>query len=93
MAYAKVDALRLRYIATHQREIRVDLYENVRDAMAVDAELGQPEQRTEEQRKEAGQQPAIGRRAVLPATFIGGPVTCGSGVIINVRYITYARVT
>ena len=97
MAYAKVEALRLRYIATHQREIRADLYQNVRDAVAVDAELGQPpqqqagleeggqpqqrgagreeggQQQQEQAGREEGGQPAVGKRIVLPATFIGGP--------------------
>ncbi|XP_043205093.1 plectin-like [Amphibalanus amphitrite] len=44
MAYAKVEAIRLKYISTHQREIRADLYQSVRDAVAADAELGQQEQ-------------------------------------------------
>ena len=73
MAYAKVEALRLRYITTHQRDIRADLYGNVRDAVAADAELGPPEPGGQGQPEEAGQQPAIGRRVILPATFIGGP--------------------
>ena len=83
MAYAKVEAMRLKYIATHQREIRADLYQNVRDAVAADAELGQPQQGAAGE--EAGQprqqgggagedgQPAVGRRVILPATFTGGP--------------------
>ena len=84
MAYAKVEAMRLRYIVTHQRELRADLYQHVRDAVAVDAELGQPQQRgaggeagDQPQQQgaggEEGGQPAVGRRVVLPATFIGGP--------------------
>ena len=73
MAYAKVEALRLRYVSTHQRELRADLYQNIRDAVAADAELGQPEQRGAA-RDEAGQpQPAVGRRVILPATFVGAP--------------------
>ncbi|XP_043203640.1 uncharacterized protein LOC122371383 [Amphibalanus amphitrite] len=71
MAYAKVEAIRLKYISTHQREIRADLYQSVRDAVAADAELGQQEQ-PEEGREQAGV-PVVGRRVVLPATFIGGP--------------------
>ena len=81
MAYAKVEALRLKYIATHQQDIRADLYQNVRDAVAADAELGQPQQAAAgreggqpQQQEGAGDaQPAVGRRVVLPATFIGGP--------------------
>lgn len=81
MAFAKVESLRLRYVATHQRDIRADLYENVRDAVAADAGLDQPQQREPEyggrpqpqQGAGDGVQPAIGRRVVLPATFVGGP--------------------
>ena len=82
MAYAKVEALRLKYISTHQRDIRADLYQNVRDAVAADADLGQPQQGAAG--REGGQpqqqdgaggdgQLAVGRRVVLPATFVGGP--------------------
>ena len=89
MGFAKVETLRLKYIATHQTDIRADLYQNVRDAVAADAgarpgqpEPGQPEPgqpqpgQPQPQRgagDEAGGQPALGRRVVLPATFIGGP--------------------
>ena len=77
MGFAKVETLRLKYIATHQTDIRADLYQNVRDAVAADAEPGQPEPGQPQPQRgagdEAGGQPALGRRVVLPATFIGGP--------------------
>ena len=73
MAFAKVESLRLRFIATHQRDIRADLYQNIQDAVAADAELGQPDQRGAGGDGANRPPPIIGRRIVLPATFVGGP--------------------
>lgn len=58
MALSKQEMQRLRYIETHQKQIRADLYQNLHDAVeAHDQSQGQLR---------------AGTRVVLPATFSGG---------------------
>lgn len=66
MAFAKTESQRLRYIATHQKEIRADLYQNLRDAVSAH----------DHQRANGGDGRdalSVGTRVVLPASFSGGP--------------------
>ena len=55
--YAKVVNQRLEYFRFHQKEIRAELYQGITDAIAD----GETDAR------------AVGKRIVLPATFVGGP--------------------
>ena len=55
--YAKIEAERLAYIASHQKELRVDDYAHLRDAVNNDAEHGHE----------------LGRMVILPSSFTGGP--------------------
>nr|XP_043630456.1 uncharacterized protein LOC122601784 [Erigeron canadensis] len=56
-SYTAVEEQRLRYVRTHQPELRVELYDNVCDAVT----------RGDTNAK------ALGQRIVLPATFTGSP--------------------
>jgi hypothetical protein len=55
--YCKVESDRLRWVDTHQDSIRADVYRGLADALQGDVENA-----TE-----------LGRRVVLPSSFIGGP--------------------
>ena len=65
MAFARIETQRLVYFARNQAQIRAEVYSNLHDAMAGDAENMAAE-------VDEGQ-PAVGRRLILPATFTGGP--------------------
>ncbi|KAF9025557.1 hypothetical protein BDZ89DRAFT_888347, partial [Hymenopellis radicata] len=56
-AWAQIDQSRLRYLSTHQDQLRVDLYSGLADAVAqgVDMDLGE-----------------LGQRLILPSSYIGG---------------------
>ena len=70
VSFAKVEALRLLYLTTNQANIRADVYRNVVDAVAVDAvAVGAAAVGADNE----GGQPAVGRRMIMPATFVGGP--------------------
>ena len=55
--YAKIESERLQYIRHHQKELRVDSYENLRDAIYVDGD-------------NPGD---VGTATVLPSSFTGSP--------------------
>jgi hypothetical protein len=55
--YIKIESSRLDYIRNHQREIRADLYQGLVDSLHAGE----------------GRSEAVGKRTVMPASFIGGP--------------------
>ena len=76
MSFARVETQRLEFIAMNQRQLRAELYQHLVDATAGDREevaaaVGQPAG----DGAEAAQAPPhrVGRRVILPPTFIGGP--------------------
>ena len=58
MALAKQETQRLRFLETHQEEIRAELYQNLADAVAAQDHDGAI---------------TAGKRVVLPSSFAGGP--------------------
>ena len=81
MAFARVETQRLVYLATNQRQIRAELYQHLVDAMAGDQDVaaadaaGQPGGAGAGEAAAAGEAGPrrVGRRIILPPTFIGGP--------------------
>jgi hypothetical protein len=57
-AYTAVEEQRLRWMRTHQNDLRIDLYNNIYDVVA----------------KGDTRADAIGQRIVLPASFTGSPL-------------------
>jgi hypothetical protein len=55
--YIKIESSRLDYIRNHQTEIRADLYQGLVDSLHAGE----------------GRSEAIGKRTVMPSSFIGGP--------------------
>ena len=62
MAFARVETQRLLFNTLNQGTVRAELYQRLRDALPGDAE---------EERAAGGER--LGRRMILPATFVGGP--------------------
>ena len=62
MAFARVETLRLLFLAHHQTAIRAELYQRLEDALPADGAL-----------EERGDGDRLGRRIILPASFAGGP--------------------
>lgn len=61
MALAKQEMQRLRYLETHQKEIRAELYKRLADAVDAHDHAG-------------GREPLqAGQRVILPSSFTGGP--------------------
>ena len=69
--YIKLETQRLDFYRLQQEEIRQEFLQGVVDAIATDETEGS----------------AIGRRIVLPATFIGGPRN------MRRKYISHAKLT
>ena len=61
MALAKAEAQKLRYFATHQKEIRAELYKGSRDTVRA------------HDRANDGTELQIGKKFILPSSFTGGP--------------------
>ena len=59
MALAKQEMQRLRYLETHQKEIRAELYQHLADAVSAHDHDASELQ--------------AGKRVVLPGSFSGGP--------------------
>ena len=57
-SYARLEGQRLSYIRTHQRELRVESYRGVNDALDINGTISYTE---------------VGRRIILPSTFQGSP--------------------
>jgi hypothetical protein len=55
--YIKIESSQLDYIRNHQREIRADIYQGLVDSLHAGE----------------GRAEAIGKRTVMPSSFIGGP--------------------
>jgi hypothetical protein len=55
--YIKIETARLDYFRTKKEEIRSDVYEDIIDSIIIGETRGSK----------------IGRRIILPASFIGGP--------------------
>ena len=55
--YIKIESSRLDYIRNHQDDIRADLYQGLVDSLHVGE----------------GRAEAVGKRTVMPSSFIGGP--------------------
>ena len=80
MAFARVETQRLVFFAMNQRQIRASLYQHLVDAMAGDraedaaaAGRGRPAGRAVEDGAGQAAPHRVGRRLILPPTFIGGP--------------------
>ena len=81
MAFARVETQRLVYLATNQRQIRAELYQHLVDAMAGDQDVAAADAAGQPGGPGAGEAAAageagprrVGRRIILPPTFIGGP--------------------
>ena len=80
MAFARVETQRLVFFAMNQRQIRAALYQHLVDAMAGDraedaaaAGRGRPAGRDAEDGAGQAAPHRVGRRLILPPTFIGGP--------------------
>ena len=75
MAFARVETQRLVFLANNQRQIRAELYQHLVDAMAGDREDAAAAQPAGDGAGDAA--PAaphgVGRRVILPPSFIGGP--------------------
>lgn len=61
MALAKQEMQRLRYLETHQKEIRAELYKHLTDAVDAHDHAGD------------GEPLQAGQRVILPSSFSGGP--------------------
>ena len=61
MALAKQEMQRLRYLETHQKEIRAELYKHLADAVYAHEQKGD------------GTPLQAGQRVILPSSFSGGP--------------------
>jgi hypothetical protein len=55
--YIKIESSRLDYICNHQTEIRAELYQGLVDSLLAGE----------------GKSEAVGKRTVMPSSFIGGP--------------------
>ena len=81
MAFARVETQRLVWAANNQRQLRADLYQHLVDAMAGDRGNAADNQPAEARAggdaaaAAAGQAVphGVGRRIILPPSFIGGP--------------------
>ena len=79
MAFARVETQRLVFLARNQRRIRAELYQHMIDAMAGDGEdaaaAGEPAGQDAGDAAVPGQAPRqrVGRRVILPPSFIGSP--------------------
>ncbi|KAF0294844.1 Reticulocyte-binding protein 2 a [Amphibalanus amphitrite] len=79
MAFTRVETQRLVFLAMKQRRIRAELYQHLVDAIAGDGEdaaaAGQPAEHGAGDAAVPGQVPQqrIGRRVILPPSFIGSP--------------------
>ncbi|XP_043246224.1 uncharacterized protein LOC122393865 [Amphibalanus amphitrite] len=79
MAFIRVETQRLVFLAMNQRRIRSELYQHLVDAIAGDGEdaaaAGQPAEHGAGDAAVPGQVPQqrIGRRVILPPSFIGSP--------------------
>ena len=56
--YVKIESERLLFIRTNQTKLRVEDYSTLRDAIALDVNVNPQD---------------LGRRVILPATFVGSP--------------------
>ncbi|POS85305.1 hypothetical protein EPUL_003002, partial [Erysiphe pulchra] len=63
-AYSVVERERLKWIKTRQDELRVDMYKNVQDILAVDPTEG-------DYSRQLGNRSDIGQRVILPSTHMG----------------------
>lgn len=61
MALAKQEMQRLRWLETHQKEIRAELYQHLADAVDAHDHAGN------------GGPLQAGQRVILPSSFSGGP--------------------
>ena len=57
VVYIKIESSRLDYIRNHQDDIRADLYQGLVDSLHAGE----------------GRAEAVGKRTVMPSSFIGGP--------------------
>ena len=62
--YAKMEQNRLAYIRHNQKKLRCEIYQGLQDAVRIDDPVGSASSQN---------MANIGKRVILPSTFIGGP--------------------